>query len=262
MEDFLLPAPNHDFHVCEWRGKMMAFNWIGVARWDDSGDPIRMLPPPKEVAARPDGTLYLKPHDAGWDAAATGKWQTVPAGEIASKGRVYRGDWKVEGAALTCRSHPGMGLQLMSGVWADFDFEAAISSADAPEFGVVFRSDDTADQCMRVSCVQGRQSLELHRLYQRLNYNALGRGFECLQTRFTPFERGKAIHLRICALGPYLEISIDGVVRLATFNMHKRDGQVGFFVEDGSAVFRDVRIRRLEAPTLKLPKGPVRATPA
>jgi len=257
MDDTLLPAPNHDFHPCEWRGKMMVFNWIGVGKWDDSGDPVRMFAAPKIVQAAPDGALRLTPFDAGWDAVATEPWRAVSTKEILSKGRAYRGDWRAAGNNLSGQSHPGMGLQLLDGTWADFDFEATISSADAPEFGIVFRSDDTADQCMRLSCIQGRQTVELHRLYERINFNAIGRGFECLQTRHVNFATGKAFRVRISAYGPYIEISIDGSVRLATFNMYKRDGSVGFFIEDGAAEIKDVRIRRLEAPAMKLPKGPI-----
>lgn len=257
MDDTLLPHPNHDFHVCEWRGKTMIFNWLEVGKWDDEGDPIRMLPPPKVVNANPDGTLCLIPHDAGWDTAATEPWRAVSAKEILSKGDTYRGDWQTSKGNLICESHPGMGLQLLDGTWADFDFEATIASSNAPEFGVVFRSDDTADQCMRVSCIQGRQTVELHRFYERLNFNSIGRGFECLQTRHVAFEVGKAIHVRISAYGPYIEVSIDGSVCLAMFNMYKRDGRVGFFLEDGSAMFKDIRIRGLEAPAMKLPKGPI-----
>lgn len=261
MDDMLLPAPNHDVHACQWRGQLLLFNWIAAGKYDDGGDPIRMLPPPKVVKANPDGTLFLTPHDAGWDAAATEPWRTVPAREILPKGRTYRGDWRVTEDKLLCDSHPGMGLQLLDGTWADFDLEATLSSADAPEFGIVFRSDDIADQCMRVSCIQGRQTVELHRFYERINFNAIGRGFECLQTRHVAFDTGKPFRIRVSACGPYIEVSIDGSVRLAMFNMHKRDGGVGFFLEDGSATFEDVRIRRLEAPAMKLPKGPIPSKP-
>jgi len=261
MDDILLPAGNHAFHACEWRGNMMVFNWISAADRDSAGPPTRVLAPPKVAAAAADGTLLLTPFEDGWDAVAAENWRPLAPRDLAATGACYRGEWQAQGDALAGRSRPGMGIHWLAESAADFDFEATVASPDAPEVGVVFRSDAIADECMRAACIQGRHSVELAKVTLRRNYVAIGRGFEALQSRHYPFAPGRAFRLRAIAYGPYIEVSVNGSVRLAGINMVRREGRLGLFIEDGAARFSDLRLRKLTSPPLRLPPGPVQGRP-
>jgi len=257
LDDLLLPTGNHAFHACEWRGKMMIFNWIGVAAFDETRQPTRILAPPKVAGAMADGTLRLHPYEEGWNAVATEAWRSWSPQAVFTQGAVLAGEWSAQEGALVGTSQPGMGVYFLPDEFTDFELETTVSSADAPEFGLVFRSDATADEYMRLSCIQGRQTLELAVVLRRGASPILGRGFESLQIRHHPFAPGRPFRLRLSAYGPYLEVSVDDDVRLATVNLMRRRGKLGFFVEDGTARFADLRLRRLEAPPMRLPPGPI-----
>ena len=258
MDDVLLPKGNHAFHACEWRGKVLVFHWIAAeADWRGDGQGTRVIAPPKVAEAGPDGRLALRPFGPAWDAAAAGEWLARTASDVLTNGSACEGAWRAEGAVLVAESAPGMGVHFLGDELADFELEVTIRTDTAPEVGLVFRSDATADECTRVACIAGRCRTDLVRVRQGRNYNAVGRGYEMLQTRFTPLEAGKAFHLRVAAYGPYVEASVDGSVRLSMLTMARRSGGVGLFLEDGAARFSDLRVRALEAPAMRLPLGPV-----
>jgi beta-fructofuranosidase len=255
IDDLLLPADNHAFHAVVWRGETLLFNWVSGRNWDGSGAAIRILPTPKVATADADGSLVLRPFESGWKAVAFEEWGAPSLVEVI--GPVFRGKWRTNGDALVGESRPGMGVQFLAGEWRDFELELTASCEDAPELGIVFRSDRDADRCMRVSCRQGRDQVELAAVLQRANYNAVGRGFESVQSNLMRFTPGGEFRLRLSAHGPYLEVSINGVVRLSAVRMDQRAGRIGLFVEDGRASFGNLRMRELRAPDLRLPLGPI-----
>jgi len=259
MDDILLPSGNHAFHAVTWRDKVLIFNWISGEDWNGSGQRTRLMPPPKIAHGAADGALSLLPFDEGWGRTAAGPWAVLPVEDIPSKGAAYRGEWAVADGALAGDCRPGMGIQFLPGEWDDFDLEVALASSDAPEAGVVFRSDEIADRCMRVAWVPGRRSVELAVVVLRSNYNALGRGYDLVQSRYTPLDPRESFRMRVIACGPYIEVSVNGRVRLSAMRMPRRGGRVGLFVEDGATRFGDIRLRPLNAPALRLPLGPLSA---
>ena len=261
MDDILLPAPNHAFHGCTWRDRMMLFNWIQMEDdWSGTADKVRIMAPPKIAEALPDGSLVLRTFEGGWNAVAEEPWQALSPEGVCKEGSAYRGEWVPAEDALTGVSHPGMGIQFLGPAPSDFIFEALISSADAPEVGVVFRTDEAADQCTRVSCLQGQHTVNLAKVTHHLNYNSYGRGYRELQSRAHCFAPGEPFHLRVTAYGPYIEVCVDDRVLLAALTMTRRSGGLGVFVEDGTAQFSAMRVRALQPPELRLPAGPVKET--
>lgn len=258
LDDILLPSPNHAFHVCTWGDKVMVFNWVSMTDdWSGRGGQVKVLAAPKVADALPDGRLVLRSFEEGWETVATESWQPIVAGDALAQGRACGGDWEITGDTVSGSSKPGMGIQFLAPAPDDFMFETTVMSVDAPEVGIVFRADDTADRCTRVSCIQGRCSIELARLIHLLNVNAIGRGYESLQSRFFPFTPGEPFRLRVTAYGPYIEVCVDQRVVLVSLTMSRRGGGLGVFVEDGTARFSDMRLRPLQAPQLRLPAGPV-----
>ena len=260
LDDVILPAPNHIFVPFEWRGKTLFTNWISVAEdWENAAFGTRIIAPPKEVHARDDGTLFLKPSADAWDAAAVEAWQEIAPAD-AGPDAAPAGTWTVADGAVVGTSHPGMGSLLVRDDASDFEFEATLQSDDAPQFGLVWRSDGTVDAYTRVSLVPGRQQVELAKITVPRRRGIIGRGWESIQSNTVPMTPGQSVRVRVAAYGPYVEVSLDGVVFLAACTMTRRSGGLGFFVEDGTVRVTDVRTRRLEAPRMKLPYGPIPRT--
>jgi beta-fructofuranosidase len=248
--DMLLPPSNHAFSPVVWKGRTLLYNWIAAEfDWHPlDGGRHRGIAPPKEAVAGPDGELILKSYEPGWEAVSDGASEAVPARAFIEAGQTCGGTWTADADGLEGHSSPGMGFVRLGEEVSDFILECDVTLTGAVEFGIAFRSDETADQCTRVSMVPGRQSIELHRLVQRVNYNAIGRGHSTLQHCHCPLAPGSRASVRLVAWGPYVEASVNGRVWISSFTMTRRTGNLGLFVEDGSATFDRIHLTRLTPP--------------
>jgi beta-fructofuranosidase len=248
--DIVLPAANHAFSPVVWGERTLLYNWI-AAEFDwhplDKGR-HRAIAPPKEATAGPDGELVLRSFEPGWRSLMQGGAVRFDTSGLEDSSRIYRGKWRAGTGGLDGRCEPGMGLVRLPEAAGDFMLEVRITLHDAVEAGAFWRADDTANECTRVSLIPGRQRIELHRLVHRVNYNAIGRGFDRLQDNFCPLATVETVTLQVIAWGPYIELSVDGRVLLANFTMSRRDGHLGFFVEDGRAAFDQATLTRLIPP--------------
>ena len=249
--DWLLPPGNHAFCPVVWRGRTLLFHWIESCF--DWGDPYRQegraIAPPQEAVALEDGRLALRSFDPAWEAVSAGSHVSPEGGRVAEVGNTFRGAWSSEGDCLTGACEPGMGLALLPGDHADFLLDLEITPRGACELGVVWRSDETADQCTRASIIPGRLRVELHRLqlYGKTKRHD-GRGHTTLQQNHCPVETDRPVLVRIVAYGPYVEVSVNHQVLLVALTMSRRAGRLGFFLEDGRADFSAVRVTKLNTP--------------
>lgn len=252
--DWLLPAENHAFAPVVWRGRTLLYNWIN-ARWDwpierrivGESHVSRAIAPPKEAVALEDGQLVLRSCAFIWDKLATGR--SMPALSEALAG-VFRGNWVMDGEVLRGASDPGMGLALWPDQYEDFRLDVTLTLDDACEMGVVWRSDETADQATQVALLPGRQRIELQRVtLQPFNDpKRLGRGFSVLQENYCEIKAGEPLRLQVIAYGPYIEISVNDRVLLCNLTMSRRAGQIGFFTTDGKGSFSDPILTILPQP--------------
>jgi beta-fructofuranosidase len=249
-DDVLLPSGNHAFTPVVWRGRTLLYHWISAEfDWHPWAKGMsRALAPPKEAVAGPSGELILRSFEPGWRAVAAGAARSLAPGELADPSRAFRGEWSASAQGVAGRARPGMGFLRLPGTHADFILDAKVFPRGARALGAAWRSDETADQCTRAAFFPGRRRAELHRILQGVNYNALGRGHKTLQEAPCAFPDAGPFDLRVVAWGPYIEVSVDQQVLLSALTMSRREGCLGFFVEDGEAVFGDVRLTALNSP--------------
>lgn len=229
LNDVLLPAQNHAFTPVTWRGKTLLYNWIGA---DFDWHPYatgksRGVAPPKEAVALPDGQLILKSFEEGWKKVSSGEAVQLPDEELKC---IY-----------------GFESRFLTSSYADFILEANVT-LNAHTVGVLWRSDETADECTRVALIPGRNRIELHKLTRKMNYNAIGRGHVTLQENCCDMKPQSTLPLKVIVWGPYIEVSVNDKVLLASFTMSRRAGQIGLFIEDGKATFEKVSLMPLQPP--------------
>jgi len=247
-DDLLLPRGNHAFCPVVWRDKTLLYHWIAAEfDWTGAGVPGRGIAPPKEADALDDGTLVLRSFKSGWEALAAGPAESWGPREICDKAASCRGEWSGNSEAVIGACDPGMGLLNLPVEGADFVLETTVRCEDASVFGVVWRSDDTADQATRAALIPARRRIELHRIAPRAG-RQIGRGHVTLQDNHCALAPGVGASLRVVAYGPYVEVSVRGRVLLSYFTMSRRAGRIGLFVEDGRAAFDCVRLTRLRPP--------------
>jgi hypothetical protein len=194
-----------------------------------------------------DGQLALRSCGFIWDKLATGRSNPDLSATLSG---VFRGDWKMNGDELCGASDPGMGLALWPEQYEDFRLDVTLTFDDACEMGVVWRSDETADQATQVAFLPGRQRIELQRVtLQPLNDpRRLGRGFSVLQENYCEIKAGVPLRLQIVAYGPYIEVSVNDRVLLCDLTMSRRAGQIGLFTTDGKGAFSSPSLTILPEP--------------
>jgi beta-fructofuranosidase len=143
-----------------------------------------------------------------------------------------------------------MGVALWPAEYSDFRFEVTVILEDACEMGIVWRSDETADQATRVALLPGRQRVELQRvvLHPLNEPKRIGRGFSVLQENYCEIKSGEPLRLQVIAYGPYVEVSVNDRVLLCHLTMSRRAGQIGFFATDGKASFQNPSLDILPQP--------------
>jgi beta-fructofuranosidase len=253
--DWLLPPANHAFCPVVWRGRTLLYNWI-LADFDwpnerrivGYAENTRAIAPPKEAGALDDGQLALRSCDFIWDGLALSR--STPAFTETLEG-TFRGEWKIGGEQLFANCDPGMGVALWPEEYSDFRFTVAVTLEDACEIGIVWRSDETADQATRVALLPGRQRIELQRvvLHPLSEPKRIGRGFSVLQENYCEIRAGEPLRLQVIAYGPYIEVSVNDRVLLCHLTMSRRAGQIGLFATDGKASFQNPDLAILPPPT-------------
>lgn len=228
-DDSTLPGRNYAVRMAHWRGQILLFHWhksaSPTANWYP-GPSQTSLCLPKLATSDAAGNLILRSFP-GLDAAARDHqhWDKLNVGSAATVGFA---------------AHP------LPGEYDDLLWEASFTTR-APEFGMYVRGAARGDVGTFITCLPHQQQVQLYTLthLRTSPQQFLWRGRELTQSfhhRFTP---GQPCRLRVVCHGPEVEVSVDGKVVLCALTMPRRAGEVGLFVEDGSATCTDIAIARL-----------------
>ena len=248
-DDGILPGHNMSVRPCRWRGRVHLFHWQrGERTWGGSGAGYAMLASPKLARTTPDGDLVVESFD--WTPMYDGPAEEVTA---ATPSAPSCGEWTGSGDELRADAGDGPAIWLTEAEHEDFVLTADLrleGPEAAKEFGLALRADDTGDRAVFPSVVPGRFCAELVQ-YIHKPYSApgtIGRGRTVTQSYHVPPAADGRYRLRVIAFGPSIEFSVNGRICLANCVMPRRKGRLGLLVEDGRAVFSNVRIQPLKPP--------------
>ncbi len=249
--NIILPPPNSAFRPCYWKGKILMFHWNRtIADWIPNNPYIFALVPPKEVKIKEDGSLILSSF-SGWKSRIE-KTSFINFSSIINKVNINYGIWRTKNYRLEGICEPGMGTFLLPKSLANFIIEGEIEYKSAHNFGILFRSDKDSDEATFIFCKPDLNIVELVRIFHnpvympKKNIKLLTRGRNLVQSNYFSFQREKRYHLHLIVSGPYVEFSLDDKILLCALTMNKNSGQIGFFVEDGIAVFSNFKIHQLK----------------
>lgn len=247
-DDTVLPERNLSVRPLFWKKKMHLFHWIrGNRDWGGSREGFAALASPKTVEADNTGALKVKSFD--WSELYKGNAVMLDSDKKVS---MSCGFWKFTGNKLNASSENGAAICLSKNSFADFEISADCTlpgKNPAAEFGFAIRTDEEGDEGLFLHCIPSRYTVELVKLIHNRPFGpeSLKRGRTVLTSFHLPPCDGKYM-MRLIAFGPSLEFNVNGRLVIHHFTLPRRKGRCGVFVEDGSAVFKNLSIRPIQAP--------------
>jgi len=236
----LAPKGHYAGRIAHWRGQDIYLCWHlppgGKADWNNAGNPHgKYVVAPLTLRQRADGTLACGSFD-GWAGQANGAPVPLTAAETSLYRGAPAGDWRLV-------SEPGeLDLLATAEEFDDFLLTGTLTLG-APVGGIGFRLEGAygGGYFLEIEAGSDRISLQkwlsaTERWTDRPTYawHELQRGR--LPRRFEP---GTPLPLKVIANGPYIEISLDGEVVIATLSGERTTGQFGIWAESGSVSLGD-----------------------
>ncbi|MBA3378038.1 MAG: hypothetical protein H0T93_04075 [Chloroflexia bacterium] len=236
----LAPKGHYAGRVTRWKGQDIYMCWHlpagGKADWNNAVNPHgKYVVAPLALRQRADGTLACASFD-GWASHAT-KQQTPVTSPAAS---LYRGaaavGWRLD-------TVPGeLDLLATDHDLADFHLSGTLT-LDAPVGGIGFRLEGASGGGYFLEIEKGSDRVSLQKWLgatapwtnrPTFAWQELQRGR--LQEPFLP---GTPLAMELISSGPYIEISLDGEVVIATLSGERTVGQLGIWCESGLIALTD-----------------------
>lgn len=231
-----LPANQFVWRFTAWKNRRVLWNSLrATANWPvryvPAGSPFTLLSPGKELAWNEAGEPILRSWSE-WESLATEDWQEWPNdGEITLSGN-------------------GRSVIFSKETYDHFILEGELDGSASARFGLLFRADEAGEQFQAIELDPPRQRAELHQyLIARPSVPRLKLKGPTLQqaSGFPPQLEGPAA-FRLVVCGEYLEFSLHHQILLSHASYALKSGRIGLFQIEGTATFKNLRVRRLAAP--------------
>lgn len=248
--DVMLPAPNSAMRFCHWNGKILAYHWLrAAADWHKrAGAEYSAMVAPKEVEVQPDGTLRLAPF-SGWEAYYRGSSQLLTAADFTERNGPSAPWQQTLNGSLSANVN-GLATARAATIFDDCIIECELRLDAGHICSLVLRSDAAFEIFNLVQLDYRSSTVELHRysIYDSSVNRFKVKQPTLIQSASAPLQRGKTVKLRVVACREYVEVCLDGAVHLSAATYKAKSGQVGLWVEEGSAAFSPLSVQPLNQP--------------
>ena len=239
-------------------------NYAGRICFDDQGPLIwcfftpdvsqrtnnNLLPPPKRLKVRRDGSLYIAPFDKVEHTIDRDyeprEWLSV---EPLIGNPHCRADVDTDGRSMSVHSDGGFEAFLFAESVNCFRFRARVQSEGLGKCGFVFRLDDQTHSGYFVSMDLRKGLVQLRAWGENPDGgHEQAYVFKPLQSSSFVSDETGPWDIMLVGFGSYLELTIDGVVQLTLADHTYVSGRLGVYVESSCLELSDCRLERLHSP--------------
>ena len=240
--DFLLPEGNYAARsVCDG-DHLLLYNFFFTHGAINS---LRVLPPPKELSTDRDGRLVLKSFYK-WEQMVTGKILQKDFGIPVRLLRNNTSDFNNENGQWTCSSESGYEIFYFDQPSENFIWEGKIRNIGLGKFGLVAHVDQEANgYFISIDLIEG--FIQLRSWGYNPDNNRQNFIFSNLQTNVCVVPPSGIIHFKLICYGNYIELSVDGEVKLTLMDYIWNGPGVGLYTTASSIVLEESVIKTLPA---------------
>jgi len=248
LNDKILPPGNYANRVCKWNDKYLMFHWLEVnPDWNDRISRYRKLAPPKEIVVEEDGSLTLASFE-GWTDKCKEKVSLFTQESLLYNKGSSDKKWKVKDGEIVCCSPHNMSTIFLGEEEENFILEGTLKVEEGIAAGVLFRAHYDTDEAMMLRLSLSEQKIQLIRITRETGRIKPGYpwiNWKIIQSASASFQKKKEYKIRIIASHEYIEISLNGKVKLSTLSWVLKKGKIGMFAEYATASFKDFTLYRI-----------------
>ncbi|MGH2565746.1 MAG: glycosyl hydrolase family 32, partial [Ginsengibacter sp.] len=241
--DVLLPQGNYAARIVKDGDHLLVFNFFYAYGKIDA---LRVLPPPKELDTDDKGRLLLKSYYR-WDQMVIKTMGQAELGEVQHLLSNPTASSAIEPGKWTCGSRSGYEIFCFQKPSAGFIWEGLLTVEGMGKLGLVSDMDPDANGYF-ISFDVSNGLLQIRAWgFNSLNirHNFI---FTDIQSGMFPMNGNKSFHFRLIRYGNYIELSIDGVVKLTLMDYTYSGNGVGLYSASSVISLQNSTVKILPDP--------------
>ncbi|HVZ98673.1 MAG TPA: hypothetical protein VG847_17445 [Chitinophagaceae bacterium] len=238
--DVLLPQGNYAARVVQDGGHLLVYNFFYYGKIDA----LRVLPPPKELDTDENGRLLLKSYYR-WDLMAGNPVMQSDIKELKLLLKNETAFLMIENNKWTCGTRSGYEIFCFETPSSGFIWEGLLTVEGMGKLGLVTDMDDDANGYF-ISMDVSNGLLQIRAWgfnAENVRHNFI---FQDIQEGIFPAKR--SLHFRLIRYGRYIELSIDGVVKLTLMDYKYSGNNIGLYSASSVISLQESVLRLLPQP--------------
>jgi beta-fructofuranosidase len=238
--DFLLPEGNYAARTV-WDGNhLLLYNFFFTHGAINS---LRVLPPPKELSTDSEGRLILRSFYR-WEQMVTSKVLQKDFGTPVRLLKNATANFQNENGRWTCSSESGYEIFYFDQPSDNFIWEGKIRNSGMGKFGFVAHIDQESNgYFVSIDLIEGL--IQIRSWGYNPENNRQNFIFSNLQSNLCVVAQSGLIHFKLICYGNYIELSVDGEVRLTLMDYTWSGTGMGLFTTATSVVLEESIIKTL-----------------
>jgi len=222
--DVLLPQGNYAARIVQDGDHLLVYNFFYAYGKIDA---LRVLPPPKELGRDPEGRLLLKSYYR-WELKVKGSKQQAELGALKQLLANPTASSEIQPDKWTCGSRSGYEIFCFKKPSDSFIWEGMLTVEGMGKLGLVSDIDDEGNgYFISLDVVNGLIQIRawgFNPLDNRQNFI-----FSNIQSSTFSINGKRSFEFRLIRYGNYIEVSIDGIVKLTLMDYTYSGNNIGLY---------------------------------
>ena len=242
-DDVLLPKGNYAARIVQDGEHVLVYNFFYAYGKIDA---LRVLPPPKQLVTDEKGRLLLTSYYR-WDQISGKQIIQKDLGKLKLLFKNPTASVEEQDSKLTCACRSGYEIFCFERPSHSFIWEGLLTVEGMGKLGLVTDIDDEGNGYFIsfnvVSGIVRIRAWGFNALNTRQNFI-----FNNIQANVFPVREEKSFHFRLIRYGHYIELSIDGVVKLTLIDYTYSGKGIGLYSASSVIALQESQIRILPDP--------------
>lgn len=239
----LLPKGNYAARVIADNGNLLVYNFFYA---NGNVNAHRIFPPPKQLITDDKGRLVLKSYYR-WDQIVLNSVEQSQMGKMITLFKNPTASTREENGSWICSSRSGYEVFVIQKTAPCFIWEGILTVEGMGKLGLVSDIDEEGSGYYYsfdvINSVVAIKSWGYNPLSPRADFV-----FEVLQDNVFHLKEQKEFHFRLIRYGNYIELAIDGIVKLSLIDYRYFGNGIGLYSSSSSVSLHNSIVKNLPVP--------------